>query len=242
MSKKFDNTAGTKTQIGGGNSRFGNERQDDYTALIHAAERRTRRRHKRSDQIISAFKKSIQGRMFRKVSFVMAGIVVFATTYSLILPALTLDYDTLSDLPGLHLGQKPVVVEVLNSENSGRDDGDFLSLNTSSAVASDEESSGVDESANTDGAVTTADQSVNDATEVGQANDKVDTHKELLWVDKDADEDEIEQAVKDTFGDQVKSEKAQPANDQSSEENPLQDQSASADQWERDRRNRRRAS
>ena len=49
--------------------------------------------------------------MFRKASFVLAGLVVFATTYSLILPALTLDYDSLSDLPGLYLGEKPVYAE-----------------------------------------------------------------------------------------------------------------------------------
>ena len=141
MRKTLREETGRNLQIGEGTSRFSNERQDDYTELIHAAERKTRhRRQSRSDQLISAFKKSIQGRMFRKASFVMAGIVVFATTYSLILPALTLDYNSLSDLPGLHLGEKPVVVEVLNNESTGRDDGDFLSLNeSSSSVRLDEQ-------------------------------------------------------------------------------------------------------
>ena len=53
------------------------------------------------DQLLSAIRKSVRDRRIKRVGIVLAGIVVFVTTYSLILPALTLEEDTLSQLPGL---------------------------------------------------------------------------------------------------------------------------------------------
>ena len=53
------------------------------------------------DQLLSAIRKSVRDRRIKRAGIVLAGIVVFVTTYSLILPALTLEEDTLSQLPGL---------------------------------------------------------------------------------------------------------------------------------------------
>ena len=50
--------------------------------------------------ILAALNKSLKNRARRRFAIVLAGIVVFTTTYSLILPALTLENNTASKMPG----------------------------------------------------------------------------------------------------------------------------------------------
>ena len=60
------------------------------------------------------FKGLLTGSARRKVVVTLMGVVVFVTTYALILPALTLEQDKASVLPGFHLG------EVITDEASAR--------------------------------------------------------------------------------------------------------------------------
>ena len=46
-------------------------------------------------------KETKHGKIRRVLATSMAGIVVFSTTYSLILPAITADYDTAANIPGM---------------------------------------------------------------------------------------------------------------------------------------------
>ena len=55
------------------------------------------------DYILSVIRRSIQDRKSRRIAFVLSGIMVFVTTYALILPAITLEKNQLEQVPGLQL-------------------------------------------------------------------------------------------------------------------------------------------
>ena len=111
----------------------------------------------------------------RNLSLVLAGVVVFATTYSLILPALTLEEDSLAEMPGLHLGQKAEVVEILDcpKEEHTHTDACLPAEGGDGNVVC-----GQEEHIHSDNCY----------------------HEEVIGVDQDADEKEIEEAAEEAGG------------------------------------------
>ena len=122
--------------------------------------------------VLDHFRRSRTG---KNISLILAGVVVFATTYSLILPALTLEEDSLAEMPGLHLGQKAEVVEILECQKK--------------------------EHVHTDACFTDTDEESNVVCEQEEHAHSGDCyHEKVIWVDQDADEKEIEEAAEDAGG------------------------------------------
>ena len=97
------------------------------------------------EDLIKKIKKSVRrnGFIYRQFVMMLAVVVVFTTTYALILPALTIDRDTAQQSPGMELeqearqesGQSPVpeTVAMIGDENGNPEPADTDSEKSSSS-------------------------------------------------------------------------------------------------------------
>ena len=83
-----------------------------------------------------------RSRTRRTIAFILAIIVTFTTTYSLVLPAITLSRDSAESMAGIDLGSSSQVGNTSSSQDaadSGEESDTESDLGTSNASASDGE-------------------------------------------------------------------------------------------------------
>ena len=79
------------------------------------------------NQISKVLKFRRHSRAFRFFSTFMACVIVFATTYGLILPAITMEYETASEMSGVYLEETASVETGIEDDDIGEDTSIFLS-------------------------------------------------------------------------------------------------------------------